>query len=286
MADHPLDPERLAALLDDRLSAADRAALLAQLAHDPAAREILADASAVLDEVDGHTATVPERPLARPATRRWWPVLVLAAAASVAIVTMRQRADGARDAMASAALVSPAAVTTLALAPGDADALVRARWSVVRGSTAALSSTARAVRLGALAVDAFLDREAIGGDARAEMATLLEPIAGGGPARRLLAEAQDSAAVAAAVNAARALVSADAFDVGVWLELLRADAPAARGAPVAITVLQRTLDTADLAPDRAARAREQLTQLRERLAGETSGSLRAPADALLALLAS
>jgi hypothetical protein len=286
MADHPLDPERLAALLDDRLSAEDRAALLALLAQDSAAREILADASAVLDEVADRTATVPERPLARPATRRCWPVLVLAAAASVAVVTMRQRATVARDAIASTALVSPAAVTTLALAPEARDALVRARWSVVRGSAAPLSSTARAVRLGALAVDAFLDRETIGGDARAEMATLLEPIAGGGPARRLLAEAQDSASMATAVNAARALVSADAFDVGVWLELLRADAPAARTASVAITVLQRTLDTADLAPDRAALAREQVMQLRERLAGEASGSLRAPADALLALLAS
>jgi hypothetical protein len=68
--------------------------------------------------------------------------------------------------------------------------------------------------------------------------------------------------------------------------LVRADLPSARAAPAALTVLQRTLDSADLAPDRADVARAQVTQLRERLAGEASGSLRAPADALLALLAS
>lgn len=294
MIERPLDPERLAAFLDDRMSAEDRAQLLAQLAQDADAREILADASAVLADfpvgVAGaeRTARVEQASPGRaaPPARRVWPLLTLAAAACVAVITLVRRPDGPRMDRTPAMIVSPASATTLALSSDARDALGRARWSVVRGSAVPMSSTARGVRLGALAVDAFLDRETLGADARSEMAELLAPIAGAGPARRLLAEAQDSAALVRAVNAARALVSADAFDSGVWLELLRADTPAARTAPGAITVLQRTLDASDLDVDRAEQARQHVAQLRERLADGAPGTLRAPADALLALLAS
>jgi hypothetical protein len=170
--------------------------------------------------------------------------------------------------------------------PETREALTQARWSVVRGSAAPITSSARAVRLGALAVDAFLDREAFGTDARTEMASLLDPIAGAGPARRLLADAQDSASVSDAVNAARALVSADAFDAGVWLELLRADAPAARQTPDALAVLERTLGAAEMAPDRREQATSQITRLREYLASGNAEAVRTAADALLTLLAS
>jgi hypothetical protein len=60
------------------------------------------------------------------------------------------------------------------------------------------------------------------------------------------------------VDAARALVSAEAFDTGVWLEFLRAGAPAARTALEALAGLQRTVDAAAMAPDRAEQTAAQI----------------------------
>ena len=47
----PMDPERLAALLDGRLDGRDRAAALAELASSGAAIEVACDAAAVLEEL-------------------------------------------------------------------------------------------------------------------------------------------------------------------------------------------------------------------------------------------
>src|SRR3954467_10002169 len=82
-----IDPETMAALLDGRLSSAEREALLRRMEADPDAIAMLADAAAAAaaeDAADG-ARVVPLRrrgPLATPA-RRW---LLAAAIAALALV--------------------------------------------------------------------------------------------------------------------------------------------------------------------------------------------------------
>jgi hypothetical protein len=116
----------------------------------------------------------------------------------------------------------PGTAMEIAMAPEVLESLQRDRWSVQRAGRDELSTTARSVRLGVYAVDAMLDRGGGGAEARAAMMELLEPVAGASVATALLRAASDSASNARAFEAVRALVDQDGFDVGVWLELVRA----------------------------------------------------------------
>jgi len=148
-----------------------------------------------------------------------------------------------------------------------------------------MDDVARAVRLGALSVDALLDREGQGAEARAEMVELLAPL-NGAVARKLLTDARDSASLVPAFDAARGLVSQDAFDVGVWLELLRAGSDTAPTAPGMIALLRRVADAKQLSPERAAELAALVRRLEnEHRVGESAIESTAAGD-VLAILAS
>jgi hypothetical protein len=158
----------------------------------------------------------------------------------------------------------PGAAMEIAMEPEALEALQRDRWSVQRAARDELSTTARSVRLGVYAVDAMLDRRGGGAEARAAMMELLEPVAGASVATALLRAASDSASNARAFEAVRALVDQDVFDVGVWLELVRADGSTV---PPIGPALTRVVD-AEVARGRLTReaaARVLLTRGRERV---------------------
>ncbi len=258
MTDRPLDAERVAALLDGRLSTRERAQVLAQMAAHPDWREVAADAAAVLgDEALGDETPSERGPLSGPSlgdaaggaspvvpnvaphttSRRLGPWLGLAAAASLGVfVLMRDGTPGGR----ADAPWSPARATSVVLAPDERAQLVQDRWIVVRAGTQVLNADAVAVRLGALSVDAYLDREGGGAEAIDEMRSLLETVDGSAAASRLLEAASDSASRGAAFAVVRGLVPTDAYDAGVWLELRRAGVPGdAEGLSVVARVVER-----------------------------------------------
>jgi len=300
----PLSAERVAAFLDGRLSAEERAVVLAQLAADPDWREIAVDAAAVRDEVQGSVGDGVALRLGMPSTQatdaepgsirlleerrtagtRWMPWVALAAAACVTIFVLSRSEDTAivND---YGARVAPVQALALGVSPDDARALTRERWRVVRAGTSSMDDVARAVRLGALSVDALLDREGQGAEARAEMVELLAPL-NGAVARKLLTDARDSASLVPAFDAARGLVSQDAFDVGVWLELLRAGSESAPTAPGMIALLRRVADAKQLSPERAAELAALVRRLEnEHRVGESAIESTAAGD-VLAILAS
>jgi hypothetical protein len=306
MAEHrPLDAEHLAAFIDGRLPPEQQAELIAALAHNPVARELLADATAALAEFDARSTaaartasvdTAPREPLVRGAGRAdtspntmhrppqrtarwgWLSAVGVTVAASVALIVLVRRPD-ASDALA------PAVATQLTVPPDDRGALANNRWTVVRSNTMTLAPAARAVRLGVLAVDAFLDRETAGADAREEMSALLEPVTGAGPARSLLANASDSITLAQATQATRSIVNTDAFDAGVALELLRAGGNQAGTSAPRLEVVARALEASSLTADRANEGRALLSQLRDHIVAGDAAGIRTSANTLLALLA-
>lgn len=288
MNEPPLTAERVAAFLDGRMSGEERLAVLAQLAADPEWRDIAIDAAAVRDEVEGSAHVGEKVPLPfasrRSAATRWMPWLALAAAACVAVFVLVRR-DDAAAVPASDAPVAPVQALALSVSDEAARALTRERWQVVRAETVRIDDVARAVRLGALSVDALLDLAGEGADARAEMVELLEPL-NGAVARKLLSEARDSAALVDALDAARGLVAHEAFDVGVWLELLRAGSEAARTAPDMHALLRRVADAKQLSPEQAAELADRIRRLESNIRSEDQAAIRELASAVLTKLAS
>src|SRR5215467_6869448 len=100
-----LDPNELAALIDGRLSAAERDATLARLSASPDDLEIVADAIAIAEELDDEVPDV--RPIA-PRRRAQMPPVAywMAAAAAILIVAtlpvmVRRESSPAVDGYAS-----------------------------------------------------------------------------------------------------------------------------------------------------------------------------------------
>jgi hypothetical protein len=230
MNEQPLDAEVVAALLDGRLSAGDRAAVLALVAADPVWRELLPDAAAVAEEVGHERAVAPSGSVARgtpppahapgvlPFRRRRMAFAALAAAAVVAVVLLRREAGNPPTS------VTQDPSTVIALGPGVrvTDSMRDGRWSVMRSGGLSVSSQARSVRLGVLAVDAVSSLREGSGPFTADKSRVLEALDsfdGSAPAAALLRQASDSAGLQMALAAVRSLSDTARFDAGVWLEL-------------------------------------------------------------------
>lgn len=222
-----IDPERLAALLDGRLDADERAALLAQLEESPEMLQVWADALAVQDELASEDETL-NTPVTRRATRRWndfpasW--MVLAAAVLLAIVAplaWRARRPALQSPMELASRVDIASGPAASAGPP---------WSQTRGATQPAQRSGRAIRIGARLVD--LEVLARANDSNAarvalELSAMMSELPAGGPvavAFRSLAQrsvSSDPAALRDAISAAEAVAGRNDVRAGAWLEAAR-----------------------------------------------------------------
>lgn len=158
-----LDPETMAALLEGRLEGDKRAEVMALLARSREARELVAEAAAVLAE-GGEAAVHPEGGAADPVVvaSAWWRrtrvMLPLAASVLLAlgVALPRVRPGGALGSGDVPALVpiAPGEVAALADPPGS--------WSRTRGGGRPVTSTPDAFRAGYRMVD--LARAAAAGE--------------------------------------------------------------------------------------------------------------------------
>lgn len=229
-----MDAERLAALLDGRLSAADREALLAELANSDEALEVLADAIAVSEEASADTGdaddeadatVVPLRPRRSPGV--WGAALAVAAVLALLLAApwITQRFRGAEPAgPAQVAMLLTGAPTSMP------DEWNRRPWTAARSPEDPLTPEARSVRLGAVLLE--LEVAARAGDEGAarlseEAALLLAGFPGAGPAasiyRTVAGRLADAPAEAAALlpegeAAALAIADAERVRIGAWLQ--------------------------------------------------------------------
>lgn len=237
MTESRVDAERLAALLDGRLSARERAELLAEVASSDEAYDALVDAMIVLPELsDAHAPgdRVSDALRARDAGTGWrlrssrW----LALAAAVVVLALlpwlwrARRSSTEVDAARFVALLyaSPA---------GLPDAWNSGPWTSTRGASDPLTRATRAVRLGAHLVD--LDLAARTGDARAgplaaSIAALLDGVPAGAPAAAIYRSVSRRAAVPSdsltgllerGRVATSELAGGDLVALGAWVEAAR-----------------------------------------------------------------
>ena len=223
----PIDPERIAALIDGRLNADQRAALLAELDASPEAFEAYSDAVAALRDIDGDRpasiggGTPPSGRVSRP-FRSYAPTIALAAVILIAVaLPLARSARGPRldEPRTLAALLQPTSsgVTT--------------PWSELRGSGDALSPRARGVRIGARIVDLELlarSRDTSAARVALQVAALLDGI----PAGSLAASAYRSlavtgtgtpspAALGGAASFAEQVAGGAEVRAGAWIEAAR-----------------------------------------------------------------
>lgn len=253
----PVDPERLAALIEGRLTAEQRTALLGELDASPEALEAYADAVYAVRELEGDgkvldvQTSLPRRS-ARSAWTRYVPTIAVAAAILIAVaLPLARRAGVAR--------LDESAVIAGALGPvsESSNPWPRVPWSEQRGPSDALSPRARAVRIGARIVD--LDLLARAGDTSAssaalQVAALLDGVPAGGVAAaayRALGEQDTGSAQRAALGTAASLAEQVAGEAevraGAWLEAAR------------VAALQQ--DTAFFTPSRTRAAERAISAL-------------------------
>ncbi|HLM69081.1 MAG TPA: hypothetical protein VK358_16195, partial [Longimicrobium sp.] len=150
------DPQRLAALLDERLSGAERDELLARLADSDEDLALFAEAAAVQreleeeDEAASVPGVLPLRPAARPArglNRRWLAAAAVVAGLALVPLAWRATQDGAvREPAQAVAMLEDRAGGL----PADWD--VRP-WSGTRGGGDNPADDALSVQVGAYVVD-------------------------------------------------------------------------------------------------------------------------------------
>ncbi len=261
-----VDDETLAAFLDARLSAAERARVLQAIADEPKLYEHFFEAAhliaeeAATEESPGERGDVPD-----DAPRTWRrrllvAVPLLAAAAIAGVMVQRSRADSS-DVVALMEGVRLASVS----GPGSVQRALgdnwdQPGWSVVRGAESSSASAGTVARLGARMTQLAFSARAADTVAYAVSAAraraLLTTIAGSGPLAATLAALPITASADRATLARRIReVSGEptAFDVGGWLETARlsylngADDFAASGSAAAAT-LHRITDALGRAP--------------------------------------
>jgi hypothetical protein len=178
-----LDAEKLAALMDGRLNAPERADLLARLAASPEDLEVHGDAAAVLGELEPEPSkALPFAPRAADGRRRVYRWLAAAAIlAGIALVgplfqVVRRSAPPVPGRFTETLLENGA------LLPAG---LEERPWTTVRGGgTEPLTSSALAARAGALAVDleiAVWSRDSAAPRLAGELALLLSAVPAGAP---------------------------------------------------------------------------------------------------------
>jgi len=211
----PIDPGRLAALIDGRLDPAEAAAIRAQLAGtDDDAVSVFADAVAIADTKE------QVLPIAR--RRRGWTASLSAVAAVllVAVLTRsRWHGESERDRYSIAAYA--------AAVPPSAPLPETPVWSSSRGSSGA-GTVARSVRLGALATDLRVAMargdtafQSIAGALAANIADV--PGMGSLPQdiRTFSRDPTDSTRLQEAVARAAGLGDSGFVSAGAWLEAAR-----------------------------------------------------------------
>jgi hypothetical protein len=298
-----IDPERLAALLDKRLDARERAALVAQLAaSDDATLDALADAIAVTQELEGGGAAdadaaragaIPaEAPAPKAAPRRrpvyLRPLAIAAALAAIVLVPWGW-----------ARLRAPGAVTPQELALASEAQLPEAwdgaPWGAQRGSGAALSHQALSVRVGSRATD--LEIALRSSDPRAEtiareIAATLSDATGAQPAAAMYRTIAAGNGVADRLRRARDAwrVAAPVLDddhaaLGAWLEAARLAAMRGNVAFFQSARSRRVMDRAAAIGALPEVTRTAIDAIRARTAAGGTADLRDAAEQLAAALA-
>ena len=223
-----LDPERLAALLDGRLSNAEAAVVRTQLATaDDATLSMYADVVAVVSELDEARAGAPARviPMEQARRRRWLglPVALIAAGVlGVAFVKGYPRTPASTGERRPVEYAS-ALPSTVVLSGAPV-------WGVTRGAQQAVSETGRFVRLGALStdMDVVLSRDDTASAAVAEaMASYLDEVPGAGSVAGALRVSAHAATPTRKQDLRRLAQQGVRFAdepfvrAGAWLEALR-----------------------------------------------------------------
>jgi hypothetical protein len=231
-----VDPERLAALLDGRLSEEERLVTIKQLSQQTDEDlGVLADAAGVLSELESANEksliAPPIAPQAIHATRsrsylRWPIVLAAGILVAVGATTLMQRSRSRSNAWIAAA---PAVAT-------DAASLLEANppWQTYRAGEVALTPRARATRIGRTLVDLEIARRTTSGTTAhlaAELADLLLGVDGAATAAatyRAMATGQSVSPEIDRATRSTILSTADEYGVraGSWLEATRAAAVA------------------------------------------------------------
>ena len=232
----PMDPERLAALLDGRLEGGARDDAMAQLAAaDDDALGAWADAVAVQRELEAEdAAAAPAASAAKvlPFRRRWMPrgpLLALAAVLAAVAVGV-----GGWWTRGPAGAGDPGRYAALLRQPGLPAGWDAAPWTATRAVDGPLAPRARAVRIGARITDleaAAAARDAGGTrQAAADVAALLDSLPAAGPAASVYDEVGRRAGEPAAAlepvlergrRSAARLAGEDGVALGAWAEAAR-----------------------------------------------------------------
>lgn len=176
----PLDPERLAALIDGRLDAASAEAVREQLADaDDVTVAAFADAVAISrlgsSEAAGETATISS--IWRASKRPAWVVGSLALAATIMVaVFLARQTPSSHDDIYVVVMGTPARASSIEPA-----------WELTRGTGAAVSESARAARVGVLVTDLIVQvsrRDSAFAGTAGQLAVLLDGV----PAAGLMAD--------------------------------------------------------------------------------------------------
>ena len=236
--DNAVAPDRLAALLDGKLSEQERVDLLRRLAVSPADLAVLAQAAAILREVEDQPQSQPAQPSrvmeTSPATSRWTHKRrAMSVAAAVVVVAFGawfvMRGTGS-NALGPAHYIASLERPTDPLPQGWGGQ----PWSRTRGDAdGALSPRARGVRLGALLVDLHVavtttDPASVG------IAQTIARLVGAMPAGGAISDRYMKIAGRAtepppslqpvldqAASAVRVAAGEQAVDLGSWLETAR-----------------------------------------------------------------
>jgi len=238
MSERPLDAERVAALLDGRLSASERELVLAQIAADPEWREVLADAaSAVAVPAGVDVSLAMPLPALQGAPRdaldearraattmttdrrtvRWAPIMLAASVIlAVALGTWRFTTRTASPFLPTENPITVALEEATDLTRDQVT--LDSRWPRVRALTEVLTARAIGVRVGAMSVDMLArsqpkDSATLSG-VREELVTTLQLVPGSGPIVSGIQNAATNVELEQALRSRRLLVDSVAFDAG------------------------------------------------------------------------
>jgi hypothetical protein len=272
-----VDPERLAALLDGRVSDAERAELMARLSSSPEMLAVLADAAAAQGELGSASDEEGRAPVARRRFRFLSPAAIgwLAAAAVVAAVAvplLRRGESFGQDPTAYARLLS-------SYDQGLPTGWDVRPWGVTRSSNQAVTAEGRSWRLGARLTDlelAVVNRDTVMASLARDVASLLADVPLSGMAAATFQQLAERASAANTdlstllVRGREQLESVAAVDrsalrFGAWIEAARVAAVRKDSAFYATTETRHAMNNLarvdPLAPD----AREALVSLRTAL---------------------